>query len=229
VEDLKPMRLAVREDQMTLSLPEQIAAKLGDQIIGGAFEPGAHLIEQKIALEFGISRGPVRDAFRILEHEGLVTFHPRRGVTVTRLTEADMREIFEINTALMPLTGRRLASVRSVEAVRLMDEAIRKAKAHVASDDGADAFAAIGQHLTVNLARVAGNGRLARIVAIQSLESYRYRRLAFESQTHRRRTLVRWRALKVAIKKGDVAGAEAAFAHMIHNVQAEVENKLSLG
>jgi DNA-binding GntR family transcriptional regulator len=57
----------------TLTVSEQIAAQVGDRILSGAMPPGARIGEQELADEFSVSRGPIREALRILEREGLVT------------------------------------------------------------------------------------------------------------------------------------------------------------
>jgi DNA-binding GntR family transcriptional regulator len=57
---------------LTQSLPEQIAAQLSERIVSGAYTPGQRVMEQAIAEEFDVSRGPVREALRLLEKEGLV-------------------------------------------------------------------------------------------------------------------------------------------------------------
>src|SRR5687768_12783860 len=81
---------------LTLSLPEQIAARLSERIVSGACRPGQRIMEQALAAEFTVSRGPVREALRILERDGLVTILPRRGALVTDLSISEVKEIFDI-------------------------------------------------------------------------------------------------------------------------------------
>ena len=92
-----------------LSLPEQIAAQLASRITAGAYAPGQRILEQALAAEFGVSRGPVRDALRLLEKDGLVTILARRGAQVTKLTIQEVREIFDIRVALNGLRDRGIA------------------------------------------------------------------------------------------------------------------------
>ena len=60
----------------------QIARALADRIISGTLEPGARLRQDHVAEEFGASHVPVREAFRLLEAQGLAKNEPRRGVRV---------------------------------------------------------------------------------------------------------------------------------------------------
>jgi len=75
-------------------------------IRGGRFRPGARLVPDVIAQQIGTSRMPVREAFRRLATEGLVTIRPNRGVTVCGLDVADMQEIFEMRAVLEGLAMR---------------------------------------------------------------------------------------------------------------------------
>src|SRR3982751_2482887 len=92
-----------------LSLSEQIAAQVGARITAGSYAPGQRIMEQAIAAEFGVSRGPVREALRMLEKDGLVTILARRGAQVTKLSISEVREIFDIRVALNGLRDRAIA------------------------------------------------------------------------------------------------------------------------
>jgi DNA-binding GntR family transcriptional regulator len=72
-----------RAAPLTQSLSEQIAAQLSERIVTGLYAPGQRIMEQAIAAEFAVSRGPVREALRLLERDGLVTILPRRGAQIT--------------------------------------------------------------------------------------------------------------------------------------------------
>jgi DNA-binding transcriptional regulator YhcF (GntR family) len=92
-------RLFADQTDPTLTVSEQIAARVGDRILSGAMAPGARIGEQELADEFSVSRGPIRDALRILEREGLATLLPRRGAIVTELSADELRELLEIAPA----------------------------------------------------------------------------------------------------------------------------------
>ena len=68
--------------KLALSLPEQIASHLRREILSGQLEPGTSLLETPLAQRFGISRGPIRDAFITLAKEGLLVAKPNIGVKV---------------------------------------------------------------------------------------------------------------------------------------------------
>src|SRR5262245_56256603 len=94
---------------LTLSLAEQIAARLSERIVTGLYPPGQRVMEQAVAAEFEVSRGPVRESLRLLEKDGLVTILPRRGALVTKLSIDEVREIFDIRAMLNGLRDRAIA------------------------------------------------------------------------------------------------------------------------
>lgn len=64
------------------SIREQITSQIKDELVAGNFEAGVPLRETVLAKRFGVSRGPVRDAFLQLSQEGFLTYQANRGVTV---------------------------------------------------------------------------------------------------------------------------------------------------
>ena len=81
-------------------LREVVCETLRDAIRKGILEPGERLMEVQLADELGISRTPVREAIRKLEQEGYVIMMPRRGTYVSDVSVSDIKEIFEIRSAL---------------------------------------------------------------------------------------------------------------------------------
>ncbi|WP_404306863.1 GntR family transcriptional regulator [Neorhodopirellula lusitana] len=65
-----------------LTIREQITNRLRDDLVSGEFPAGATLRETELASKLGVSRGPIRDAFIQLSHEGFLTYQANRGVTV---------------------------------------------------------------------------------------------------------------------------------------------------
>lgn len=74
----------------------RIARILADRIITGAIPPGTRLRQDHVATEFGASHVPVREAFRVLQSQGLVESEPRRGVRVSEFDVAELREVAEM-------------------------------------------------------------------------------------------------------------------------------------
>jgi DNA-binding GntR family transcriptional regulator len=87
----------------------RISKALAERIIAGTLEPGARLRQDHIAEEFGASHVPVREAFRLLEAQGLAISEPRRGVRVAAFDLAQVKEVAEMRAALEVLALRHAA------------------------------------------------------------------------------------------------------------------------
>ena len=86
-----------------------VIARLRRLILGGQYPPGHRLGEEAVAEALGVSRTPVRLAFRTLEQEGLLQKTGRRGLVVREFTEADVLCALEVRGVLEGLAARRLA------------------------------------------------------------------------------------------------------------------------
>lgn len=84
-------------------LLDEVAARIRARIFSGELRDGQRIVERSLASDMGTSRGPIRDALRLLEQEGLVITSPRRGTHVASLTTADALEILAIREALEPV------------------------------------------------------------------------------------------------------------------------------
>lgn len=83
-----------------LSLADQVTSLIRDAIINGGLQPRTRLVENELADNLKVSRGPVREALRRLEQEGLVRIVPASGTFVATLTEDDIKDIYGVRAAL---------------------------------------------------------------------------------------------------------------------------------
>lgn len=138
----------------------QVGDDLRQLIIGGYLEPGTHLVEGALAERFDVSRGPVRDALRQLEAEGLVESR-RRGVFVKGFTGEDLAELYSLREALESL-ALSLAIGRPGTDWGLAEAAIaRMAAAAELRDPGALAMADLEFHS--ELYRLSGHSRVWKV------------------------------------------------------------------
>lgn len=216
-------------ETLTLSLPEQIAARIGDRIIAGAIPPGARITEKDIADEFQVSRGPVREALRILEREGLVQIHSRRGALASRLSAEEVRGLFEIRAALYRLVAKRLAERRSPAAIALIEQSLAQMAECAKDPDGSSRYSDLASRLSLETARASGNPRLASMIASLALQTFRYSRISLASQKRRRESLKMWQAQLNAIKTGNVAEAMNIAERRIERSRDESMHQLAQG
>jgi DNA-binding GntR family transcriptional regulator len=116
------------------ALSDYVADQLRDAIIHGRLAPGEHIIERDIADAARLSRGPVRDALRILENEGLVIRHPRRGTFVTGMTLRDAEEIYSLRQPLELLAVDYAIRAASEEQFDELDEIVNRMVALLGQD-----------------------------------------------------------------------------------------------
>lgn len=200
---------ATRHAPLTRSLPEQIAAQLAERILGAVYTPGERIREERLAAEFGVSRGPVREALRLLEKDGLITILPRRGAMVTKLSVDEVREIFEIRAVLNGLRDRSVAESAAREQV------LPQLEAEVATLAHCTRRAELGEHyvetvLQINrlLNRATPNRRLSAYLTSLEQQTARYSRLGLSTPERRRLSVQRWQRLLKAIRAGDGEEAE---------------------
>jgi phosphonate utilization transcriptional regulator len=213
----------------TSSLASAAQAELERMILDGELAPGRKLTEMALAARLGISRGPLREAFRMLEEAGLVRTEKNRGVYVRDIPIDEAIEIFDLRAAMDELVGRRLAEhitpAQLKEARALVDAMERAVK-------GADVR---GYHLLNlefhdRLVEMAGNRKLSAIYRKLIKELSLFRRLNLESPDGAGVLPVsagEHRAIVKAIAAGDaeVAG-KAMFDHVMQSKERTVRNHL---
>ena len=89
------------------ALGEQVADIIRRRIVNGELVPGDRLTEEGVAEEFGVSRGPVRDAVSQLVYEGLVELRRPRGIYIRGLTVEDIEQLYSLRAALEQLAVKR--------------------------------------------------------------------------------------------------------------------------
>lgn len=82
------------------TMQQHALAWLREAIVGGELRPGQRVTQDEVAERVGVSVAPVREALRVLEQEGQLTYLPRRGYFVTELRVADLEEIYELRRVL---------------------------------------------------------------------------------------------------------------------------------
>ncbi len=145
------------------ALYEQVAERLRNRIFAHEIPQGGWIDEQALAIEYGISRTPLREALKVLAAEGLVVLKPRRGCYVTELSEQDIDEVFPV---MAILEGRvaELAARRATTADFSRLAAIHEELGKHAAANNADRFFEANQRFHNALQEIAGNRYLAQLI-----------------------------------------------------------------
>ena len=112
------------------SLRGRVFHKLREDILSGKYEEHEELKEVAIGEELGVSRTPVREAFRQLELEGLIQIVPNKGAYVTGITEKDVKDIYMIRSLLEGLCARWATEHITNEQLEEMEENVYLARFH---------------------------------------------------------------------------------------------------
>ncbi len=200
----------------TLSLPEQIAERIGNAIIQGSYEPGARIQEQEVADQFHVSRGPVREALRILERDGLVQIHARRGAQVTQLNVGEVNDLFEVRISLIGLAARLAAERRDPEFTASMRAGVERL-AEIAKNGDADAYTSAVYRHNLMLADASGNRFLRNIVFALAHQTLRYARLGLSTPKRRAQSVRNWRVLLAAVRGNEPKAAQEAAEKLVRD------------
>jgi len=142
------------------SLTEQVYGNLKQEILRAQREPGTMLVEPELAVRYGVSKTPIREALQLLVREGWVTVLPRRGYQITPLSLSDVREVFALRQMVEPELAAQAAKRRNNVQLAALAELVEQ---HVHGNiertlENQKAF-----HLLI--AEMAGNGRAVTLLS----------------------------------------------------------------
>jgi DNA-binding GntR family transcriptional regulator len=190
-------------------LPRNIAEQIKQLIYAGEFKAGDRLNEAALAVRMGTSRGPIREAIRILTGIGLVTPVVNRGVFVRQVSIREMLEIYDLRALVFGFAAERAAE-------NIHDEQRRRFEALLAGMDAAAQAGDSNSYYEQNLqfhALVLGlaNSERAHLLYDSYVkELHLWRRQNFNTPGNMRRSNVEHRRIYEAISKGNAARAKAA-------------------
>ncbi len=182
-----PAKASALEILQSTSLPDAVRDEIHRLILDGTFEPGDKLGEAELACRLGVSRGPVREAFRALEEAGLVRQTKNRGVFVREVSAEEASELYVVRAALDELVGRLLAP-------RITASNLRELRGLVDEMDESSARRDMRKYFPLDtrfhdrIAQMVGNGKLLEL----------YRRVVNEMQLFRRQSILRGGGLRVS-------------------------------
>ena len=138
-------------------LRDRVYTQLVGLLTAGEYRPGDHLPERLLSERFGVSRGPVREAIRLLERDGWVSFRSGRGSYVRLLTEDEVDEVYEARM-VVEAASARLAAIRvpSTGCPQLFD-IVDRANQLFARPDNVDALSMLTIRFHHEVSELSGN------------------------------------------------------------------------
>ena len=197
---------------------QQVAEKLREQIFNRALEPGSWIDEQKLAIDYGISRTPLREALKVLAVEGLVTMKVRRGAYVTEMSTDDVHQVYRLLGLLESDAAAEVAQKASdaeiAELRGLHDKLEKQMKQR-------DAFFDANEQFHLRLLVIAGNRWRQQIVGDLRKVMKLNRHHSLFKQGRLMESLNEHRALMLALEARDVAAAASLMrAHFDNGLAA---------
>lgn len=197
-------------------LSQGVYDHLLDAIVDRTYEPGMRLKEEKIAAELGVSRTPIREAFRMLERAGWLSIHPGAGAYVRQPSMQEIREIFEVR-ALVEDWIVRSAAERATVADRAELERIVAAGWAAVERNDLEAMSRLNSEFHLGLAKAARNRKIQDFAQALGREirwyfsaiAHEIGRVSWEEHT----------AMLEAVRRSDPAAASEVMAQHIRQTR----------
>ena len=208
------MTLSTLERPEVELLPERVASTIRKAIVDGSLPPGTRLVEAALVKQLGVSRVPLREAFRVLEGEGLVTIHPHRGTWISELSDAELLELFAVRAIFEGYAAEMLAAVPKEDVVVRLERIIDGMKASVSEHRLENYYGLAGEFHEV-LVGGCGNSILVRQYDQIKRQLRRYQAAMSRLPESAEQSIVEHGAIVKAIRAGEGrAAAQAAREHI---------------
>jgi DNA-binding GntR family transcriptional regulator len=201
-----------------------IAEQLQKLIYGGEFKAGDRLNEAALAVRMGTSRGPIREAIRILAGTGLVTPVMNRGVFVRQVSLREMLEIYDLRALVFGFAAECAARNIADEQRRRFESLLDRMDA-AAADEDSDLYYTLNLQFHELVLLLSGSQRAHRLYDGYVKELHLYRRQNFNRPGNMRGSNAEHRRLYEAISSGAAAQAKA---HAEDHIKAGRQRLLAL-
>jgi len=199
---------------------EAVLAELRRLITAGLLRPGQQIVQDALAVQFGVSRVPLREALKILEGEGQVTYVAHRGYFVTELSLSDLIEVYRIREILEAEAVSIAVPQMTAEDIHRLEEAERDVRA---AADIADvvAMTSANRRLHFAILDACALPRLVWLIRLLWDATEVYRSVYYNEAHNREMVDSEHRALVAAVKAGDATAALMVLTeHREHAIEA---------
>ncbi|QWE17558.1 GntR family transcriptional regulator [Polynucleobacter sp. AP-Nino-20-G2] len=201
-------------------LYEDVAERLREQIFAHELAPGSWLDEQSLAMQFGISRTPMREAIKVLASEGLVTTKMNKGAYVTQVDRRDLEQIFTVLSLLEGQAAKETAIKATEDQLTQLDNLHHRLE-KAAADRDLEQFFEINVKFHDLVQEIAGNKWMNGVIEDLRKVLKLQRRDSLSRSGRLLSSLVEHREILQAILKRDATAAEAAMRkHLAHGLEA---------
>jgi len=212
----KPARLKLSSEHSKrplerTSLHDQLLAKVREMIVDGELTAGAPLPERMLCETFGVSRTPLREAFKILAAEGLIELRPHRTPVVTRIDRAEIANIFDVMVALDGAAGFKAASLATDDDIARLDQ-MHAALVALHREASRAAYFRLNQQIHTEITRLARNSVLFNMWSTLHSSVFRARAVANYDAKRWSESVEEHEAFMALLRARDAAGFAAALS-----------------
>jgi DNA-binding GntR family transcriptional regulator len=187
----------------------RIYSDLRSELVSLRRRPGEAISEAEIALSYGVSRTPVREAILKLSDEGLLEIFPQSGIFVSRIPVAALPEAIIIRKALEETTARLAAERATSSQILILHSILERQREANAAKDG-DAFHQADEMFHATIAEVAGHPGIWKLIQQVKVHVDRYRRLTLPQTGRIAQVIAEHEVILAAIEAHDPADARIA-------------------
>ena len=199
----------------TATTADSVAAALRSALHQGRWQPGAALRQEELAVEFGVSRIPVREALNKLQAEGLVVIEPNRGAFVARLSAADVHEVFDLRVLLECDALRHAIPAHTPRTLRQL----QALQAELDAEDDPNLWLATDAAFHEVLYAPSARSRTLEMIAVLRASVARLYRAHLSPNTRRQGWRDEHHALLKAVAAGNVERAVAALTRHLRETE----------
>lgn len=207
--------------QKFYSYKDKVYKTLKEAIINRSFKPGDPLMERSVAEQLGVSRTPVREALKHLEHEGWVETVPWKGVFVRTLSMDDVKDIIQLRLATESFVIELVTEIITDEEIRELEENLYQLQETRLQGNHYEMIE-IDKEFHFYLARLSGNGRIMQLLENLSEQIHR---LGIQALTDDERPSHSYREheeILTALKERDSKKAKASMQEHLNNTMTAI-------
>ena len=182
---------------------EGVLRELRVLIASGELEPGQQVVQDSLAASLGVSRVPLREALKVLEGEGQVTYHPHRGYFVADLSVEDLVEVYRIRSLLEDEAIRVGVPLLTDEDIEYLEDVLNDVEA-AAKSQNVSAVTAANRRFHFSVFEASNMPRLVRLIKNQWDATDAYRGVYFAGPANLAHMNQEHRTMVAALKARDV-------------------------
>jgi len=204
-------------------LADKVYRTFRDVIVRNRVKPGTVLNESEVCEQLGVSRTPVREAFRVLATEGFLTLAPNRCAVVSKMSFTDVGNILQIRGVLEGLAASLIAKNLTNSKLEVLEGLLKEMEASTRVGD-VNSYIILNHTFHTQISRLCGNQRLSNMFTNVRDHSHMFRVRGLTIAGRLETSLQEHQEIIEAIKKRDSSRAEAAAKRHMSNT---LENILS--